>query len=108
MSKKDKSKKETTQEPGFSNEFKISYENPRCMEEDEIAEIKTIFDHFDFGNRGRVATTDLPTVLRLLQHNVGKDEEKSLSYEIDKKNRGYFTMNELIKLLEKYSFLEDT
>jgi len=69
------------------------------VEEDEIAEISEIFNHFDFGNRGRVATTDLPTILRLLQHNIGEDEEKALRYEVDKKNRGYFTLKELVNLL---------
>ncbi len=55
-----------------------------------------------------MATTDLPTILRLLQHNIGEDEEKELRFEIDKKSRGYFTCKELVNLISKYSFAEDT
>ena len=46
--------------------------------------------------------------MRLLQHNIGEDEEKELRFEIDKKSRGYFTCKELVNLLSKYSFAEDT
>ena len=99
---------EKTEAPKSSKDYKISYPNERVVEEDEIAEISYIFDHFDFGKRGRVATTDLPTILRLLQHNVGEDEEKALRYEVDKKNRGYFTLKELVKLLSNFSFHPDT
>jgi Ca2+-binding EF-hand superfamily protein len=38
----------------------------RSVEEDETAQIQEIFKHFDHGNRGRVATVELPTILRLL------------------------------------------
>jgi len=82
--------------------FKISYEQSRVIEEDEQAELPTIFNHFDYGNRGRVQTTDLPTILRMLQHNVGEDEEKFLRFEIDRKNKGFFSLKELVRLLEKY------
>ena len=88
--------------------FQINYEQTRVIEEDEIAEIKVIFDSLDFGKRGRVTTNELPTILRLLQHNVGEEEEKGLRFEIDRKNKGYFTLKELVTLLEKYSFKEDT
>lgn len=107
MSKK-KGATEDSQPPKTSKEFKISYPKDRVVEEDEIAEISEIFNHFDFGNRGRVATTDLPTILRLLQHNIGEDEDKALRYEVDKKNRGYFTLKELVNLLNHVSFHEDT
>ena len=95
-------KKATTQT------FRISYKNHRVVEEDEIAQIAEIFEHFDFGHRGRVATSDLPTILRLLQHNIGEDEDKELRYEVDRKNRGYFTLKELINLLANFSFHDDT
>ena len=49
-----------------NDNFKISYKNHRVIEEDEVAQIQEIFNHFDFGHRGRVATADLPTILRLL------------------------------------------
>ena len=95
-------KKATTQT------FRISFKNHRVVEEDEVAQIAEIFEHFDFGHRGRVATSDLPTILRLLQHNIGEDEDKELRYEIDKKNRGYFTLKELVTLLSNFSFHDDT
>jgi Ca2+-binding EF-hand superfamily protein len=91
-----------------TNIFKIHYREYRTVEEDEIAQIAEIFKHFDFGNRGRVATTDLPTILRLLQHNIGEDEDKELRYEVDKKNKGFFTLKELVNLLENVSFKADT
>ena len=91
-----------------NDNFKISYKNHRAIEEDEVAQIQEIFNHFDFGHRGRVATSDLPTILRLLQHNIGEDEDKELRYEVDKKNRGYFTLKELVNLLSNNSFTEDT
>jgi len=43
-----------------------------------------------------------------LQHNIGEDEDKELRYEIDKKNKGYFTLRELISLLSNIGFQEDT
>ena len=74
------------------------------VEEDEVAQIQEIFKHFDFSNRGRVATSDLPNILRLLQHNIGEEEDKELRYEIDKKNRGYFTMRDLTSMLANTGF----
>ena len=78
------------------------------LEEDDIAQVKEIFDHFDFGNNGRVKTVDLPSILRLLEKNIGKVEEKELLYEIDKKNKGYFTMNDLTTLLTNVGFHPDS
>ena len=66
--------------------------------------MEVIFKHFDFGNNGRVKTADLPKILRLLQHNIGKIEESELKYEVDKKNKGFFTMKELITLLSNRGF----
>ena len=80
----------------------------RSVEEDETAQIQEIFKHFDHGNRGRVATVELPTILRLLQHNIGEEEDKELRYEVDKKNKGYFTMKELVNLLSEVTFKADT
>ena len=79
-----------------------------ALEEDDMAQVKEIFDHFDFGNNGRVKTADLPSILRLLEHDIGKLEEKELLYEIDKKNKGYFTMNDLATLLTNTGFIEDS
>ena len=87
-----KEKDAGTLKTNFKKKFDI-------LEEDGIAHIEEIFKHFDFGNRGRVATADLPSILRLLQYNIGKAEEVELRYEIDKKNKGTFTLNELINLL---------
>ena len=84
--------------------FKINYEKFMALEEDELAQVEEIFKHFDFGNNGRVKTVDLPKILRLLQHNIGKIEESELKYEVDKKNKGYFTMRELVTLLSNRSF----
>ena len=66
--------------------------------------MEEIFKHFDFSNRGRVATSDLPNILRLLEYNIGKVEEAELIYEVDKKNKGYFTMRELTSLLTNTAF----
>ena len=66
--------------------------------------MEEIFKHFDFGNNGRVKTTDLPKILRLLHHNIGKIEESELKYEVDKKNKGFFTMKELLTLLANRGF----
>ena len=46
----------------------------------------------------------LPEILRLLGHNIGKVEEIELRYEIDPKNRGFFTMNDMKTLLCKRGF----
>lgn len=100
MSKKEKkSKTSGGEEVKASKEFKISYPGKRIIEEDEEVAIKEIFDHFDFGDRHRVNTSDLPNILRLLQHNIGEDEDKELRFLVDKKNRGYFTMADLKNLL---------
>jgi Ca2+-binding EF-hand superfamily protein len=88
--------------------FKIHYKEYKAIEEDEIAQITEIFKHFDFGNRGRVATAELPTILRLLQHNIGEDEDKELRFEVDSKSKGFFTLKELVNLLENVSFKADT
>ena len=109
MSKKEKKNKTSGgEEVKASKEFKISYPGTRIIEEDEEVAIKEIFDHFDFGDRHRVNTSDLPTILRLLQHNIGEDEDKELRFLIDKKNRGYFTMPDLKNLLQEVQFRPDT
>ena len=68
-----------------SNAFMIHYmnKNRRVLEDDEKAQIKSIFKHYDFTNRDRANTSDLPNILRLLQHNVGEAEYKELIYMID-------------------------
>ena len=91
-----------------ANQRMIHFTQFKVVEEDEVAQIQEIFKHFDFGNRGRVATSDLPNILRLLQHNIGEEEDKELRYEIDKKNKGYFTLRELTTLLANTGFKEQT
>ena len=49
-------------------------------------------------------TADLPKILRLLEHNIGKVEESELKYEVDKKNKGFFTMKDLNTLLSNRGF----
>ena len=66
--------------------------------------MEEIFKHFDFGNNGRVKTNDLPKILQLLEFNIGKIEESELKYEVDKKNKGFFTMKELVTLLSNRGF----
>ena len=58
--------------------FKINYPRFNVLEEDEVAQVEEIFKHFDFGNNGRVKTSELPSILQLLEHNVGKLEVKEL------------------------------
>ena len=84
--------------------LKIHYSQFDMLEEDDLAQVQEIFNHFDFGHNGRVKTADLPSILRLLEHNIGKIEEKELMYEIDKKNKGYFTMADLSTLLTNTGF----
>ena len=84
--------------------FKINYNQFHVLEEDEVAQVEEIFKHFDFGNNGRVKTIELPSILQLLEHNIGKIEESELKYEVDKKNKGYFTMKELVSLLSNRGF----
>ena len=48
------------------------------LQEDDIAQIKTIFEAFDIGNRDRVKIEELPDVLRLMQYNIGENEAEHL------------------------------
>ena len=89
------------------NTMKISFPQFLALEEDEIAQAEEIFRHFDFGNNGRVKTSDLPDILRLLEYNIGKQEAAELIYEIDKKNKGFFTLRDLISLLTITGFKRD-
>ena len=84
--------------------FKINYPRFHVLEEDEVAQVEEIFKHFDFGNNGRVKTSELPSILQLLEHNIGRLEESELKYEVDKKNKGFFTMKELVSLLSNRGF----
>ena len=43
----------------------------------------------------------------MLEHNIGKVEEKELQYEIDKKGKGFFQMPDLITLLCNIGFKEE-
>ena len=43
----------------------------------------------------------------MLEHNIGKVEEKALQYEIDKKGKGFFQMPDLITLLCNTGFKEE-
>ena len=90
------------------NTMKISFPQFLTLEEDEIAQAEEIFRHFDFGNNGRVKTNDLPDILRLLEYNIGKQEASELIYEIDKKNKGYFTLRDLTQLLTITGFKNDS
>ena len=58
----------------------IHYQQFRFLEEDEIAEVQEIFNHFDLAGRGRVTTDQITQILQLLSHNIGKVEEKTLMY----------------------------
>ena len=84
----------------------IHFDQFQVLEEDEIAHVQKIFDHFDLTGRGRVATTELSSILQLLEHDIGKVEEKELQYEIDKKGKGFFQMPDLITLLCNTGFEE--
>eukprot|EP00347_Sterkiella_histriomuscorum_P016552 403352759 len=78
------------------------------VEEDQIAQIQEIFKAFDQSNRGRITIGELPIILRLLNKNISEKDSVELQYEIDKKHRGYFTLNDLIQLLSEFQFKEDT
>jgi len=53
-------------EPSKDKGFTIHYEHFKALEEDEIAQVEGIFKHFDYSKKQRVATQDLPSILRLL------------------------------------------
>ena len=53
-------------------------------------------------------TTELPTILRLLQHNIGEEEDKELRVEIDPKSLGSFRLKDLVDLISKIKFEEDS
>jgi hypothetical protein len=46
--------------------FEIHFKEKKILEEDDVAQIKAIFEAFDIGNRDRVKIEELPDVLRLL------------------------------------------
>ena len=107
----------------FSNrkslELKFFHERPRnldyihhaqfkVLEEDEIAQVQVIFNHFDLAGRGRIQTHEVTQILQLMGHNIGKVEEKQLMYDIDKKGKGYFQMQDLINLLCNTGFTDDS
>ena len=78
------------------------------VDEDERAQIATIFKHFDQTNRKRISIETLPDFLRLLGKNVGNAESEDLMVKIDKKARGFYTYQELIDLLSYHKFQEDS
>ena len=92
-----------------------SAKNDRCiykthysqLEEDEIAQIRVIFDSFDPGNRGKISIENLPRILRLLNYNIGLTEIQDLILFVDNKSLGYFSMKELVNLLSQYKFQID-
>ena len=91
------------------------YEKFRTLEDDEIAQVEHIFNHFDFSSAThntnttkKVKTQYLGEILQLLQHNVGIEETKELTVVIDKSNMGRFAMDKLISMLGNTSFAEQT
>ena len=78
-----------------------------ALEEDDIAQVREIFQSFDSGNRGKISIEYLPKILRLLNYNIGKTELQDLILVVDKKSLGYFSMKELVILLSEYKFKTD-
>ena len=98
------SKGQSKEEEGYS----IHKQKFKAIEEDEQAQIYEIFRRFDYSKKGRVETKELANILRLLQHNIGEDEDSKLRYAIDKKRKGFFVMNDLLSLLTQTQFMEDS
>jgi Ca2+-binding EF-hand superfamily protein len=84
--------------------YKVQYEE---VDEDERAQIATIFKHFDPVNTRRLDIETLPVVLRLLGKNIGNHESQDLMVTIDKNARGFYTYSELVDLLADHQFKED-
>ena len=91
--------------------FRIHYEKFRTLEDDEIAQVEHIFNHFDFSSAAhtsnvhkKVKTQYLGEILQLLQHNIGIEETKELTVMIDKTNMGRFSMDKIVSLLGNTSF----
>ena len=53
---------------------KIYTEKYIALEEDEISQVRVIFDSFDIGNRGKISIEYLAKILRLLNYNIGNNE----------------------------------
>ena len=88
--------------------MKIYYREHKSLEEDEIAQIEHIFNSFNQGKSGaKIRIEYLPKILRLLHYNISKTELQDLILFIDKNALGYFTMKELVLLLEEFKFLFD-
>ena len=64
--------------------YSIHKKQQRVLEDDEKAQIEKIFEHFDYGGNKRVHSKHFGDIMRLLQYNIGLEEEKILQATIDK------------------------
>ena len=78
--------------------YRIHKRKERYLEDDEKAQIEKIFEHFDFSGNRRVSSHYFGEIMRLLQYNIGLEEEKLLLATIDK-GSGRITLEKLYNLL---------
>ena len=89
------------------NRLKIHKKKERFIEDDEKAQIEQIFLAFDYSGNRKVSSQSFGEIMRLLQYNIGLEEEKLLLSTIDR-GVGRITLDKLIHLLQNYEFQEDT
>ncbi len=53
---------------------KTYYQCQTPVEDDDKAQIFEVFKAYDTANRGKVSIEHLPTILRLLNYNIGEAE----------------------------------
>ena len=98
----------STTEAEDSGEGSGHHKQP-AMEEDELARIREIFKAFDTAGKDRVLTEKLPQVLRLLTYNITEGEIPELQAVMnEKRGKNYFLFEDLVELMQEYSFYEDT
>ena len=69
--------------------------------------MQEIFSTFDHGTRKKVSLECLPKILRLLNYNIGNVELQDLMLIVDRKQSGFFGMEELKFLLSNFQFTID-
>jgi Ca2+-binding EF-hand superfamily protein len=71
------------------------------LNEVTIAEIREIFTLFDKNADGYVATTELGTIIRGLQHNPTERDVADMQRDVDPNQTGSFDQNSLISLIAR-------
>ena len=67
------------------------------LTEDELAEIKEIFDHFDTNNNGVIESHEFGSMLRALDENISEDEIAAGVRELDDNHNGVIDFDEFLE-----------